>query len=104
MNENDIKYIIKIWYWNYKDINSNYSSDAKEINFEILDSKTNNRITLMTFKIPSFMDGMEIKDKFIKSKYEIMEFIPCINYSNNFSSNMLKYNNFEVIEGKNCTY
>ncbi len=90
---------IKIWYWNYRSKENNYQSDNKQIHFEIL--QNNERITLLTWYIPDFLNGIELVNQFMVNKYRVLKMLPKINYSSNFESDKLSSDLVEIIMGEN---
>jgi hypothetical protein len=90
---------IKIWYWNYKSNENNYQSDNKQIHFKIL--QNNERIALLTWNIPDFLNGTELVNQFMVNKYRVLKMLPKINYSNNFVADRLNSDLVEIIMGEN---
>jgi len=60
---------IKVWYWNYRAKGNVYQSDNKIIHFEVIQNEE--RIALLDWVIPDFLDGLELVDKFMVNKYRV---------------------------------
>ena len=90
---------IKIWYWNYRATGNQYQHDNKQIHFEIL--QDNNRIALLTWYLPDFLDGIELVEKFMVNKYRVINMLSKINYSNDFESGKLNSDLVKIVMGDN---
>jgi len=92
-------YNIKVWYWNYRAKGNQYQSDNKQIHFEIL--QDNERVCLLTWYLPDFLDGIELVNQFMVNKYRVMNMLSKINYSIGFESCKLKSDLVEIAMGEN---
>jgi len=70
---------IKVWYWNCRAKGNVYQSDNKIIHFEVIQNEE--RIALLDWVIPDFLDGLELVDKFMVNKYRVIKMLSKINYS-----------------------
>jgi len=91
--------IIKVWYWNYRATGNQYQHDNKQIHFEIL--QENNRIALLTWNIPDFLDGIELVNQFMVNKYRVLNMLSKINYSIDFESGRLDSDLVDIVIGEN---
>jgi len=91
--------IIKVWYWNYRAKGNQYQHDNKQIHFEIL--QDNERITLLTWYLPDFLDGLELVNQFMVNKYRVVNILGKINYSIDFESGRLNSDLVEIVMGDN---
>ena len=94
---------IKIWYWNYRDLNNRYGLDNKQIHFEILQDGLNpdkEKRLLFTYSIPDFINGYEMVESFMKDKYEVLRHLSKLNYNQSFVICNLNYKLITLEQGE----
>jgi len=89
---------IKVWYWNYRAKENAYQSDNKKIHFEVI--QDNERIALLDWVIPDFLDGLELVDKFMVNKYRVLNMLSKINYCKNFEAERLNSDLVDIVVGE----
>lgn len=96
---------IKIWYWNYRSKENNYQSNDKQIHFEILQNnralQDDQRIAILTWYIPDFLDGIEMVNEFMVNKFRVIKMLNKINYSSNFKGDRLNSDLVKIVMGEN---